>query len=390
MFLNKISKITNFAILIYNSRNMNSNTTLSKLANFSIFTAAIILLLIFAQNILIPIVIAAFLAMLMVPMVNWLERKKVNRVISISLAIVLILLVWGGVISLIVGQVTSFNNDFAQIQERFYSLLDEVKPLLNKLGEYGIVIELEGLEQKAIDWVVKNMSVFTNALTSTLSSLSLIILIPVYLFMFLLYRDHFVVVACKMFKDHEPSYVSSVVGDLRRVIQDYLSGVLKVMAILIVLNFIAFTAIGLKHALFFAMLGGFLNIIPYIGPWIGSVLPVMYALVTKDSLFYPIAIFVAIWLIQTVENNYLTPKIVGSNVNLNPIASFIALILGGFIWGVVGMIIFIPAFAILKKVLELSPNTEVYGYLLGEEPKEETKKNMEKVDNFFRRIKPKK
>lgn len=369
---------------------MNSNTTLSKLANFSIFIAAIVLLLIYAQNILIPIVIAAFFAMLMVPLVNWMERKGINRIISISFAIVICLLILGGVISLIVSQVSSFSNDFAQIQERFDVLQEQVNPYLQKLGNYGLVIELENMEQKALEWAGKNLNVFTNALSSTLSSLSLLVLIPVYLFMFLLYRDHFVVVACKIFKEHEPGHVASVVGDLRRVIQDYLSGVLKVMCILIVLNFIAFTALGLKHALFFAMLGGFLNIIPYIGPWIGSVIPVVYALLTKDSLLYPMGIFLSIWLIQTVENNYLTPKIVGSNVNLNPIASFVALILGGFIWGVVGMVVFIPAFAILKKVLELSPDTEVYGYLLGEEPKEETKKNLEKIDNFFRRIKRKK
>lgn len=369
---------------------MNSNTTLSKLANFSIFIAAIVLLLIYAQNILIPIVIAAFFAMLMVPLVNWMERKGINRIISISFAIVICLLILGGVISIIVSQVSSFSNDFAQIQERFDVLQEQVNPYLQKLGNYGLVLELESIEQKAIEWAGKNLNVFTNALSSTLSSLSLLVLIPVYLFMFLLYRDHFVVVTCKIFKEYEPGHVASVVSDLRRVIQDYLSGVIKVMCILIVLNFIAFTALGLKHALFFAMLGGFLNIIPYIGPWVGSVIPVVYALLTKDSLLYPLGIFLSIWIIQTVENNYLTPKIVGSNVNLNPIASFIALILGGFIWGVVGMIVFIPAFAILKKVLELSPDTEVYGYLLGEEPKEETKKNLEKIDNFFRRIKRKK
>src|SRR5690606_34438810 len=149
---------------------MNSNTTLSKLANFSIFITAIILLLIYAQNILIPIVIAAFFAMLMVPLVNWMERKGINRIISISFAIVICLLILGGVISIIVSQVSSFSNDFAQIQERFDVLQEQVNPYLQKLGNYGLVLELESIEQKAIEWAGKNLNVFTNAFTSKLST----------------------------------------------------------------------------------------------------------------------------------------------------------------------------------------------------------------------------
>lgn len=369
---------------------MKQESALTKFAHLSISVAAIILVLIYAKNILIPIVVAAFLGMLLVPMVNAMERKGINRVFSISIAIIIMALVIVGIFTIIVNQVTGFNQDFTQIQTRFLLLIEQVKPYLSKLNEYGIAIQLEGLETKIADWAMKNVSVFTGALSSTISSLGLMILIPVYLFMFLLYRDHFVTVAQKMFKNHDPQYVSSVVVDLRKVIQDYLSGVLKVMGILIVLYLIAFYALGLKHALFFAILAGVLNIIPYIGPWIGSIVPIMFALLTKDQFIYPIGVFLATWLIQTVENNYLTPKVVGSNVNLNPIASFIALILGGFIWGVVGMIIFIPAFAILKKVLELSPETEVYGYLLGEESKEEKRKSVDKVDQFFSRIKVKK
>lgn len=366
------------------------DSKLAKLAQLSIVVFALVLLLIYAQNILIPIVIAAFFAMLVFPLVNWLEKKGLGRILSISICIVLIVVGLGGVLTLIGVQVRGFSNDIPIIKDRISQLYDQLDPILLKLQDFGIYIEEADLKAKAMNWVVKNMSVFTDALTSTLSSLGLMILIPVYLFMFLLYRDHFVVVACKMFKNQSPEIVSKEVGDLRRVIQDYLGGVLKVMGILFILNTGAFFAIGLKHALFFGMLAAFLNIIPYIGPWIGSVLPVTYALLTKDSLFYPIAVFLAIWLIQTVENNYLTPKIVGSNVNLNPIASFIALILGGFIWGVVGMIIFIPAFAILKKMFELSPNTEVYGYLLGEEPVDETKSHMRKIEHLINRWRGKK
>jgi predicted PurR-regulated permease PerM len=203
-------------------------------------------------------------------------------------------------------------------------------------------------------------------------SLSGIFLVLIFTFFFLLYRDHFVNVVQKIYRDSESELVLARIVKLRKLLITYIVGVVKVMGILIVLNLIAFASLGIKHAIFFAVIGAILNIIPYVGPFIGALLPMAYSFLTKDSLFYPIAVIVCYQIIQFIEGNILTPKIVGGNVNLNPFITILGLLIGASIWGVAGMILIIPVMAILRQIFEWNEDTKPFAVLLGEEkPKEE-------------------
>ena len=126
---------------------------------------------------------------------------------------------------------------------------------------------------------------------------------------------------------------------------------------------------GVEHAIFFGVIGAILNIIPYVGPFIGALLPMSYALLTMDNLLSPLLILGAYQAIQLLEGNYLTPKIVGSQVNLNAFMTFLGLLLGASVWGVAGMILIIPILAILREIFDLSSSTKPFALLLGEEPK---------------------
>ncbi|MBL0911747.1 MAG: AI-2E family transporter [Bacteroidia bacterium] len=350
-----------------NETENNRISGLYRLAAFTIGAAGIVLFLIYARSLLMPIVVSAYLAMLLFPLVSFLEKKKVPRIIAIILAILLSVAVIGGVGWFFTEQIRGFANDLSDIQARFEQLSDELTVWISENLGVKDALEFNDLDKKVFEYLQRNASTISGMAFNTLGSLSLLVLIPVYLFMFLLYRDHFTQFCIRLFRNQTSTRVVEVVSDLRRVIQQYISGVLKVMVILAIMNAIAFYALGIKHALFFAVFAAILNIVPYVGPLVGSIIPIAYALLTKDSLWYPVGVFIAMNVIQTIEGNFLTPKIVGSNVSLNPIASLLALLIGGFMWGVVGMILFIPAAAILKKLLELSPATEVYGFLLGEE-----------------------
>jgi predicted PurR-regulated permease PerM len=114
-----------------------------------------------------------------------------------------------------------------------------------------------------------------------------------------------------------------------------------------------------------------LSIIPYLGPFLGAVLPTIFAFLTTDSLFYPIGVLVGFQVIQLIESNILTPKIVGSNVNLNAFVTFLGLLVGASIWGVIGMVLIIPTLAVLRKIFELSESTQPYALLFGEEKTKE-------------------
>lgn len=332
-----------------------------------IVIAGILLLFIYGKSLLLPMVVAAYLGMLLFPPVSWLERKRVPRVLAIFICILFSLGVLVGLGWFFAEQIAGFAADLTDIQTRFEQLSNELSEWIEKTFGVADALTFNKMDDQVFGYVKSNASQISNMAFSTLGSLGLLVLIPVYLFMFLMYRDHFTQFCIMLFKNKEKEQVVIIVTDLRQVIQKYISGVLKVMVILAAMNALALSLLGIKHALFFAVFAAMLNVIPYVGPLVGSIIPIAFALLTKDSIWYPIGVFISFNVIQTIEGNFLTPKIVGSNVSLNPVASLIALLLGGFLWGVAGMILFIPAAAILKKLLELSPGTAVYGFLLGEE-----------------------
>lgn len=349
---------------------MNENKTLPgslRVAGIFIVISGVVLLMVLAKGLLIPIVISAFLAMLLVPFVNFLESKRVPRVLAIFLGIIISVSVLAGVIWFFVDQIQNFTADLNDIQARFDQLTQEISDWLQKNVGLEQELAFNDLDKKVFAYLQANAASISGMAFNTLGSLALVVLIPVYLFMFLVYRDHFMEFCIRTFKKTESTRVVEIVTDLRRVVQKYISGMLKVMVILAAMNATALYLLGIKHALFFAVFAAILNVIPYVGPLIGSTIPITYALLTKDNLWYPVGVFLSFQVIQTIEGNFLTPKIVGSNVSLNPVTSLVALLLGGYIWGVAGMIIFIPAAAILKKLLELSPQTANYGFLMGEE-----------------------
>jgi len=123
-------------------------------------------------------------------------------------------------------------------------------------------------------------------------------------------------------------------------------------------------AIGIDFPFLFGYLAAVLTIIPYIGTTIGGMLPTFYALVTYDSLWMPISVIALYLTIQTIEGNILTPKIVGNKVSLNPLFALISLLVGGLLWGIAGMILFIPIMAIVKVIFDHIESLQPYGILL--------------------------
>ena len=195
------------------------------------------------------------------------------------------------------------------------------------------------------------------------------------MFFFLIYRNHLTNLIIQIYRDKDPQLVRIRIITLRKVVLNYIVGVIKVMGILAVLNITAFSLLGIKHAIFFGLIGAILNIIPYVGPFFGALMPIIYSFLTKDSLFYPLAVIASYQVIQFIEGNFLTPKIVGGNVNLNAFVTFLGLLIGGTIWGVAGMILIIPTMAILREIFELNEQTRPFAKVLGEEVKEKKPTN---------------
>jgi len=338
----------------------------------------ILFILITGRSIFIPLFLAGFISVLLSPVAEWMESKKISRTLSTFIALFSSLVVILGFIAFVVSQVASFTKDLEDVGGKLNSYLRAADQLLvnNFKLETGIG---NGIDQKyIIDLLQSNSSSISEFVLGTLGSLSGIVLLPVFIFFFLLYRDHLTKFIVKIYKDNDQEKIKREIKDLRKVIQNYIIGMGKVMVILAIMNAAVLLGLGVKHAIFFAAFAAILNIIPYLGPFLGAILPTIYAFLTMDGLFYPIGVLLAFQIIQLIESNFLTPKIVGSNVNLNAFITFIGLLVGASIWGVIGMVLIIPTLAVLRKIFELSESSKPYAFLLGEEINDE-KDDLEKL-----------
>ncbi len=338
----------------------------------AVFISLLIIIIIFfmivAKTILVPLFISGFIAMLLTSACNRLERRKIPRAVSAILCLSTFIVLISSTLIFIYFQVRSFVEDLGT---NFSEKVNNYVIDANNWSYENLGIDMgmyNGFEfEKAVAIVQTENATPTQFLFSMLSTLSDILLLPVFIFFLLIYRDHLAVFICKVFRRQNDKDLLDKLTSIRRIVYDYISGAGKVMLILAILNTAVLFALGIEHAIFFGVLAGMLNIIPYLGPILGAVLPFFFALITKDDLFSPLAVLVSFTFIQLLENAYLTPKITGSNVNLNAFVTFLGLLIGAAIWGVVGMILIIPTIAILKKLFEMSPETEPYAYLFGEE-----------------------
>ena len=334
------------------------------------FIIVLIFFLIVGKSLLIPLFMGGFFGVLFTPMTNWLESKKVPRILSTILALLLMITMVGGLITFVIGNVTSFTRDFENVSGRVQQVAQQIDVWTKETLGINEKLEEKATSEYLLSLLDQNSKTISGFLLNAVGSLTGVILIPLFMFFFLLYRDHLTQVIISIYRDKDSTLVRLRITSLRKVILNYIVGVGKVMLILAILNISAYTALGIKHAIFFGVIGAILNIIPYVGPFFGVLLPIIYSFLTKDSLFYPIAILVIYQIIQMVEGNYLTPKIVGGNVNLNAFVTLLGLLVGGTIWGVAGMILAIPVLAILREIFDLNESTKPFALLLGEEKTE--------------------
>jgi predicted PurR-regulated permease PerM len=318
--------------------------------------ALLITVLILARDIVIPVVFAGLIAVVMLPLVKKLEDRRVPSAIAITLVLLLTIVVFGLLIWLVVNQVVNLVNDLPDLEVRFDNYVDQLKRMAR--NDLGIT---KADQNKYINDSMKSVSAYLGDLIITTSNtLSILVQIPIYVFLFLIYRDKFRNFFLELLGTSEMLWKQ----EIERVIKGYVSGLMLVTLIIAALNSIGLLIVGIDHAIFFGILSGMLTIIPYVGIIIGAAFPVILALITKDSWWYAIGVIIVFSIVQFLEGNFITPKITGSKVSINAFAAIIALLIGGKILGIAGMILAVPAIGIMRVLLSQSPHLRPFVILL--------------------------
>ena len=319
------------------------------------------------DGILLPILFSALFAFLLMPVTRRLEGWRWPRWLAILTSILLLAAVLTGIIWALTNQLMSFSNEWDHIQER---LLVQYESLRSSIAQqFKVALPEKGalLKQTLAGLRESGTTIANSTASATSSVLSVLALVPIYIFCFLVYRDHFRQFLYRLTRDAgQRSVMMTVVHKIEEVTQNYLLGLLTVIFIVALLNIGGLLLLGVKYAVFFGAFASILTIIPFIGMIIGATLPAIYTLVETGSVWRTLGVVRVFLFVQFLEGNFITPMITGSKVSINPLAAIVGLILGGELWGLPGMILSIPLVAILKVVFDATPGMEPYGFLLGD------------------------
>ncbi|MEB2777432.1 AI-2E family transporter [Algoriphagus sp. D3-2-R+10] len=325
---------------------------------------------------LVPLLWGVFFAFALNPIVSWLENKRLPRGIAILLSIALVLILASGIIYLFSKQMAGLLKDVPEISSSLKDRLDQYLGYIN--NQFGFGMSYKG----AVDSLgtLINPDNFNGLLVQTGKALALIGIIPLYIFLLIYYKDFFWEFLNRLNTTKNQAFFFTWAEDTALMIQAYLTGLLKVTVIVAILVGCFFYIIDVQYFVLFALFIAVLNLIPYVGVVFSSFFTVLYVFLTTDSIFFPILTLGVLWGVQLLENNIITPIIVGAEVKLNALVVLLAILVGGWIWGVSGMVLFIPLLGILKMTLEKSDKYKAYAYLLGDKvPVLEKRENLWKI-----------
>ena len=327
----------------------------------------VVAFMILAKNILIPFTIAVVFTFLLLPVSGKLQQWRFPKVLAILISIILALSIFLAMIYFFYSQVVSFVNDWPVLEK---TMTDKWVSFQQFISETFHVSKLEQqvwLKTKIQENVSTGGVLVLGIFSATGSFLASFALIPIYIFFLTFYKDKFRAFVLLVAKEDKHDQALLVVKKVSLVSQKYLIGIFLDVIILSVLNPTGFLILGLPHAILFGVLASMLNIIPYIGVLIGSTLPILMAFLTKDAMSYPLAVAGICFFVQFLDNNFITPYVVGSSVSINPLTATLVLVASALIWGIPGMILCMPLTGMAKVVCDNIESLKPYGFLLGEE-----------------------
>jgi predicted PurR-regulated permease PerM len=346
-----------------------SAPSLVKSISLIIFIFLIISGLYFARQFLIPIAISAMLSMLLIPLSNYLEKKGLNRIWASLICIILMISLFGGIIYLVSLQAAGISDNLREIFLRIQQMVIEVQKFLAET--VGISTQIQKI------WIDKQTSNGTNgAILLAGSFLSYLmgimiksILVIVYTFLLLTSRSHLKQFILMLVPKEEVQETERMLSDAGKVSQNYLSGLGIMVIILWIMYGIGFSIIGVESAIFFAVLCGILEIVPFIGNLTGTGLTILMVISQGGSNSMVLGVFLTYMFIQFVQTYFLEPLVVGAEVNINPLFTILVLVFMEIIWGIPGMIMAIPMLGIVKIICDHVKPLKPYAFLIGKHKK---------------------
>ncbi len=339
---------------------------LTLIAVYFLFTG-----LVKAESFLVPLITAMVLAFLMFPIANRLEKWGIPRVLATIASLLILIIVIGTYVTIIFSQIKGFADDWEEIQVRLEETIDEISEYLIENTplekEHLNIYTRDDDKNRQDDGIPQNpgnhrrqaltmMGALFGFLTQTL-------IIIVYIFLIIHFRHRFREFILRFFPQKKREEVAGIISTSSSVSRRYLAGKLLLMVFLTILYFTGLIISGLENALLISLLAAALSIIPVVGNFIGYCLALAVSLVTTGGMGALIGITLTFAIAQIIDTYILQPIVLGPKLDVHPFFIILSVILGYEIWGIMGMVLSIPVFAMITVVCRHVPALHPFGYL---------------------------
>lgn len=327
----------------------------------------IVAILTVASDIIMPIIMAFFISLVILPVFRFLSKYKVPEAIAIVLPILFLAVILALIIWFFSSQVALLVSDFPQIKKNVNIHLDSLSQWIFSVSNYS--------SEEQVAFVNKNTSEFLSfagkrisGAAVTISSIFVFVgLLPIYIYLILYYKSILLRFIFMWFEECHHEKVKEAIYETESIIKSYLVGLLIQVTYMTFLLGGILALIGIKHALLIGVIFAFLNLIPYVGALLGNIIGVLLTLTSSTELWPIVTVLCVIAGVQFLDNNILMPRIVGSKVKINAFFAILGVIVGGNIAGVSGMFLAMPIIAVLKVIFDRTDMFKQWGVLLGDE-----------------------
>jgi len=332
----------------------------------------VVAIFVIGRDIIMPVVMAFFISIMLLPIYRFLRKHKVWESIAIILPILFVLIFIAGIIWFFSAQIGILVDDFPQIKQNVGKHLQSLKEWISSFTGVDTNKQTQFINDKSDDLLAMGGRAASGAAVTLSGVFVFVGLLPIYIYLILFYKDILLRFTFMWFKTDDHPKVKEVVYQTESIIKSYLVGLLIQISYMTILLGGILWLIGIKHALLIGAIFALLNLIPYVGALIGNIIGVLITLTSSTELWPVITVLAVIAGVQFLDNNILMPRIVGSKVKINALFSILGVLLGGTIAGVSGMFLSLPIIAVLKIIFDRTEQFKQWGVLLGDERPEKS------------------
>ena len=346
-------------------------------------------ILILGRSILVPLGFSLLLSFIIFPLAKKFESWGMNRIIAAFFSILTVILIIGGGIYLFSTQIINLSKELSDFQDRIIRVLADVTLYLNKNVNIIANLEKNELADKMKEWLSESTgSLVSKTFATTTTFIAGLFGTIIFTFLILIYRNGFTQALMGFSPEDKQVRILTMFKSIQKVGQKYLSGMILLIIIIGLANSIGLWIIGIDNPFLFGFLAAVLSIVPYVGTALGAIFPILYAFMSYDSMWPAIAVAILFWSVQLITDNFLSPKIVGGTLRVNALAAILSLIIGALVWGVGGMILFLPFTAMLRVFCEEFEELRPIALLIGNQDIEKSedksiKRRVKKVRGWF-------